>query len=299
MTPKQRREYSELHLRTMKRLEARFFPSIREALQTQVDDAITALKNDPLSEAIQKIDRVLFNERLANPLEALYRFFGIYAGRKTLREINRSVKINEPEKKAGFGINEELLQAILTYLRQNIIINAVLPITKSLKELILAKISEGEREGWGVDRIAREIEQADYPRWMARRVVRTESLFATRIGKDQAKITSRWELETEWIAANDHRTRHSHRDVDGKKVDEGKKFRVPIYKGRAIIGYDMMVGPGDRTASAGNVINCRCSDVTVAKRDARGRLIAKKVGNSRISVILPNERFNPSQIITI
>lgn len=297
MTPNQRRIYSELHIRATKRLGSPFITRIYNALHQQVIAFTTILQSSTIDHAKHELDRYLINTNLTTPITDLYKTFGVYQFNKTTRQINGSIK--KTEKKAGSGDNPELLAEIIRYLRENILTKAVVPITQSLRKAILEKLIIGEREGWGVDRIARELESPDFLLWRARMIVRTESLMAMQFGQKAATKQSKWETESEWIAANDHRTRHAHRDVDGQTVDEGKKFKVPKYKKNVIIGYDYMAGPGDPTASAGNVINCRCSMATVAKRDVNGRLIPKKVGNSRISVILPNEVFKPSQLITV
>jgi uncharacterized protein with gpF-like domain len=53
----------------------------------------------------------------------------------------------------------------------------------------------------------------------------------------------------EWVAALDERTRDDHAEVNGDIVNENESFSV---------GEDDMEYPGDPSASAGNVINCRC-----------------------------------------
>lgn len=305
MTAKQRREYSELHRRVIKRMESPFIKPVYEALRSQILAFTEVLKNSTVEHARQQIDRVLINTELAKPITDIYRTFGFYMARKTTRQINQSAKIRvkAPEKKAGFGVDELLLAEIIRFLKENLLVKAVFPITATTRRDILAMLEKGITEGWGVDRIAKELERPDFLLWRARMIVRTESLFAMQYGQQTAIKSSRWETESEWIAANDHRTRHSHREVDGKKVDEGKRFKVNRYrpsKGiNILIGFDLMLGPGDPHAHADNSINCRCCLATVAKRDANGRLIPKKVVNSRISVILPQDVFKPSQVITI
>jgi HK97 family phage portal protein len=54
----------------------------------------------------------------------------------------------------------------------------------------------------------------------------------------------------EWIAARDPRTRDSHRHADGQKTYVGLPFNV---------GSSSMLYPGDPSAPAAEVVNCRCS----------------------------------------
>ena len=57
-----------------------------------------------------------------------------------------------------------------------------------------------------------------------------------------------------WIATRDSRTRDAHRDLDGKEVPYDKPFKSQLG--------DIMF-PGDPTAPAANVFNCRCTMVTI------------------------------------
>jgi hypothetical protein len=77
----------------------------------------------------------------------------------------------------------------------------------------------------------------------------------------------------EWIAAKDNRTRRMPRDqndhlnMDGVKVPMDQKFVVPALK-----YIDNMLHPGDSTAHAGNVCNCRCTLGYEAVRGSDGKL---------------------------
>ena len=50
--------------------------------------------------------------------------------------------------------------------------------------------------------------------------------------------------------------------ADGQTVDMDQPFRIAIPLDQRTIGgeeFELMMIPGDDTASAGNVINCRCA----------------------------------------
>lgn len=53
-----------------------------------------------------------------------------------------------------------------------------------------------------------------------------------------------------WLATDDSRTREAHAEADGQCVPVGEAF---------LVGEDEMMHPGDPSASAENVIGCRCS----------------------------------------
>ena len=85
-------------------------------------------------------------------------------------------------------------------------------------------------------------------------IARTEIISASNKGSlDGAKDTG-IPLKKEWLATMDNRTRDAHLIADGQKVLLDELFQVDG---------DALSYPGDFTngASAGNVINCRCTQI--------------------------------------
>ena len=63
-------------------------------------------------------------------------------------------------------------------------------------------------------------------------------------------------LQKQWMATLDNRTRHAHRLLDGQIVDVNKPFKVD--------GYDIRY-PGDPEAPGYLLYNCRCTLVSAIK----------------------------------
>lgn len=85
------------------------------------------------------------------------------------------------------------------------------------------------------------------------RAARTAMTCAENAGRtDSYKRAKRLgiELEQEWMATLDQRTRHSHRELDGQHVPVGEKFKVD--------GIELEY-PGDPSAPGEYVWNCRCT----------------------------------------
>ena len=85
------------------------------------------------------------------------------------------------------------------------------------------------------------------------RAARTAITCAENAGRtDSYKRAKRLgiELEQEWMATLDQRTRHSHRELDGQHVPVGEKFKVD--------GIELEY-PGDPSAPGEYVWNCRCT----------------------------------------
>jgi hypothetical protein len=282
MTPKQRQLYSQKDQRRKMLFERKHVPRIYAALQAQMAEAVNILKHAGIEELKYRLSRLVFVQDLSAVIRDLWLDAGVYYANRTRREINGSVR----EKKAGFGVNEEWTAAILEYFVRQLLVKAVLPISATTRQLITDTINKGQLEGWGIDRMAYELEHSDITLARARLIFRTELVMAQNYGKGLAVNDSPFETQEEWIATDDFRTRTAHNEMDGVIIKSGNRFRVPRYKRRKLVGYDLMNGPGDPSAHAENLCGCRCTSATTARRDANGNLIRKR----KISVILPQAR---------
>lgn len=277
----QRSEYSEKNTRRLKRFEREYLPAMYRLISRQFKRAAANVRQGKPA-----TDQLAWDTDIQAEITNLYNTVGVFYTAKTIREIN----VSSREQKA-FGLDPEWIARIQEYFRLNLLNKAVLPISQTTRDEILRILTQGEQEGWGIDRMAFELENSTLPLYRARMIVRTELLKAQHYGKELGAEESDFETVKQWIAAKDHRTRHSHRLVDGELVDVNGRFRVGKKKG----GFDLMAGPGDPEASAENVINCRCTVAVVAKRDEEGRLIRKR----KISVLLPSDINRQRQVVTI
>lgn len=122
-------------------------------------------------------------------------------------------------------------------------------------------LSNGLSDGLSNDEIAKSIidkfeDQLSKSRSI--RIVRTEThnalMFANLASTQILDRDLNLGLVKEWVAVEDERTREDHQIADGQTVPLDGLFTV---------GPDRMERPGDPSASAGNVINCRCSLIFV------------------------------------
>jgi hypothetical protein len=237
--------------------ERKFTPVVESVLKAQIKMFTSDMRKYGISYANSNLNKFLLDERLSRTILHLYKVVGVYFANDTYRLINEQVQVK------GFGFNAQWVKDIVDYFRIHLLDKVTAKITATTKEFIRQMLIQGEKEGLGVDAIARKLESSDLTINRARMIVRTESAKAAFKGRELAKEKSPYQLSSEWIAANDHRTRHSHRLMDGVVIKEGEKFSVPVYKrvGKVDIqiGTDFMIGPGDITAHKENVINCRCT----------------------------------------
>lgn len=281
MNKEQRDLYSLQTIRRNKRFERAFLKPVYTVLKNEMRRAAKMVRAGKSNEYLASW---IIIEELAPKLEQLIEVVGLFYAKLTTREIIKS-------QNKGFGLDQAWIDLINEYFRTDLLNKAVLPISNTTRAKIFELITAGIQEGWSIDRIAFELENSEFPLWRARMIVRTEIQMAQNVGKRVAAEESEFETVKQWISAHDNRTRTTHREVDGVMVSEDGRFRVRRLKG----GFDLMNGPGDPEASAGNIINCRCTSVVVAKRDESGRLIRKR----KISVLLPNDINRTRRVVTI
>ena len=114
---------------------------------------------------------------------------------------------------------------------------------------INAIITDGYRSGKGINDIAASLNKRfdQLSSWESRRIARTE----VNTSHNTATYDTYQELGveyTQWIAANDDRTRDSHAEIDGEIIPIGAKYS------------NGLAYPGDMTGDISEWINCRCSN---------------------------------------
>jgi len=117
-------------------------------------------------------------------------------------------------------------------------------------------ISDGQVEGLGVDRIAKNIRtqmSEPFTRYRSALIARTETHNASSYTNQAVAESYEVPMKKRWVSTNDDRTRSHHSAMNGVEVDLEADFEVP-YKG---VTYKMKHA-GDPRGGPANVINCRC-----------------------------------------
>lgn len=129
------------------------------------------------------------------------------------------------------------------------------------KKRFTAEITAGILQGESIGKIANRVQNlSDANRSGAIRNARTAVTGAQNAGRQESHKRAEEmgiELENEWLATLDGRTRHSHRRLDGERVKVGQKFSNGCRF------------PGDPEGKPDEVWNCRCTMVGVIK-EVRG-----------------------------
>jgi uncharacterized protein with gpF-like domain len=158
---------------------------------------------------------------------------------------------------------DEWLRIITEYVRAktaNKITKAISTHYEDIERIARAAVEEGIREGYGMEKIARIIrkQQGDIELWKALRIARTEVVAASSEGIKVGAESLPGNKVKVWISTFDDRSRPEHMAMDGKRVAFNEMFEVDG---------DMMEYPGDPSASAGNIVNCRCGYEIIVESD--------------------------------
>jgi uncharacterized protein with gpF-like domain len=190
----------------------------------------------------------------------MYQKIGIISYRETSRQLDK-IKM----------FNDNLFNEIMAlWLNQNSGVRIV-SVRSTLIDEVLKIITQGYANNLSAVEIARYLERTmGYYKNQMIRIVRTETTTITNSATVMAGNSSNLELEKMWVSVQDNRTRrhlYDHLDMNGQKVDQYANF---------FVGGEELEYPGDIKGAGGNIINCRCKVVMVAKRDADGLPIFKK-----------------------
>jgi len=168
---------------------------------------------------------------------------------------------------------------ILRYLETKGLDQLASDITDTTKEQIRNFLIKGQEQNLTMPEIIALLRTSGITNYRAELIARTETARSANIGSMVGAMSTGLVTVKEWIAAKDNRTRRIPRDandhlhMDGVQLPIDAKFVVP-----AKTYIDNMLHPGDSTAHAGNVCNCRCTLGYEAVRGTDGKL--KKLENN-------------------
>lgn len=234
-------------------MEKLFVPKVYAALQSQIRAAVAAVREKGIQQAQGNIHGSILNTEIGAVVTDLYKVAAKLAIRKY-----------KPNKKA-FSFNDDFVNAVLEYFKKYLLEKVVVPISRTTVNQIENILQKAIAGGWGVEKTVKELEDSPITKIRARLIVRTETVKATNFTQLAAADSEEYEMEKQWIAIEDKRTRrsHSHQGVDGERID----IDQPYSNG--------LMFPGDPQGDIEEIANCRCTQGFFAKRDANGRLIKK------------------------
>lgn len=125
-------------------------------------------------------------------------------------------------------------------------------VSDTTMEQIQSRVSDGVRDGVSWADIASDISDLGIDSARADVIARTEAHSVSQASTNAAADQLGLALTKVWVAVEDSRTRPDHAEADGQEVDKESMF---------LVGGSPMAFPGDQSAPADQVINCRCGTV--------------------------------------
>ena len=142
--------------------------------------------------------------------------------------------------------------------------NRLVRIPEEVYDLVAGEVAKGVNLGESIPKLAARVDSVlsttQSERWPNRATViaRTETIGALNAGRaDAFRVVaedSDEPLFNFWLATEDSRTRHTHREAEGQRVPVGTPFQVG--------GHELRF-PGDPSGPPQEVIQCRCTMLLV------------------------------------
>jgi uncharacterized protein with gpF-like domain len=139
-------------------------------------------------------------------------------------------------------------------------------VTETTRERIVRQVAAGQDEGLGVEAIAKAINKRvpSISRARGALISRTETHNAANYAMHETAKSTGLELEKEWVATEDARTRrfaddaeYNHLAMHGQKRAMDEPFSMPWIGGPDLL----IMYPGEAGKPGAATINCRCSVV--------------------------------------
>jgi hypothetical protein len=234
----------------------------RTALNTSINpfyniiDQVTDIQSLPLY-----VNQAFNNEGIVNNYENLYTQVGKEFALFDLNNIRKAAGFNYQTKNEQ-QIYEDLIdEAIASYIASGQLGSSIKIVTDTSKDVlqrILDKvIPEILEQGLGSGAAQTKLRDAiktDWHRAMryrTERIVRTETTTASNLGSFEGVSKTGLAKSKSWVSALDERTRR-------EPFNHFHGQTVNINEGFTATGENIMYA-GDKSGSAGNIINCRCS----------------------------------------
>lgn len=269
-------------------LEKVFRPKLIRVIKAFRKEFINDLQQHGNNIALANLQQRLASNELTAAMQSIYMKAGLMGAKMTTEELKKV-------EQKGFGRNERWIRAVIDYLKIHLL-GFIQDITETMRNDIITILQKAVDGGWGIAETVKQLQSENLIKARATLIARTEINRAANTGHSIAAKELPYEVDKQWIAADDHRTRQSHRMIDNHTVDENGFFRVAIYSGKKQIGWDEMQFPGDPHAHPSNTCNCRCRVIYIPKRDSQGRLILRDRTQAQVIPMRRVPRLEPAEI---
>jgi hypothetical protein len=251
-------DYRKLYANALKQ----YSPKFKKELQKQVDTFCRTQDYDAISD-----------KALKKTIKQLHVSLGTKMALTAEKDVKKATKGYIGPFEGKSQKTDLFSYVILQYLERQGLDQLAADITDTTKDQIRRYLMQGAANNLSYAEMIPMLRQAGITDYRAELIARTETSRAANTGSMVGAMSTGLVTVKEWIAARDNRTRRIPRDsadhlhMDSIRVPIDTKFEV---KGKTFVDY--MLHPGDSTAHAANVCNCRCTLGYEAVRGSDGKL---------------------------
>ncbi len=225
------------------RLDRQFRPAVRREIARAMKEAVAFWR---ITQEVPDMrdHRERLSEIMARMATAAIRVMGI----RVLSAAQGKGMALDVERK---DFSQALASIAADYIAGELFRRRITGIAETTRAQIVNAVRRGYDEGLGQDGVADYIlaQVQTFSAFRAEMIARTETHGAANAGAFGAAKETGLDLRKEWLAAEDDRTRPDHAAADGQIVGMDESFDV---------GGSSLAYPGDPSAPADQIINCRC-----------------------------------------
>ena len=250
------------HVRYGERVFGRMFQIIR----SQIADILRRVET--IGEVEGVMDGLVFDEDIDYAFDVFYRRVGVDFARSTYKSLKG---YDDRELKEDITQLERMWEQYMAAF----VAEKAGPKIESVRRTLLATyrreidraVQQGLDEGWGVDKIGREIlrQGRRTEKWQAMRIARTEVLSASNYGSAQGAEATGEPLVKEWLISPSPDQREDHLAMVGTTIDYEQHFILPTG--------ERLFLPGDPEGALEEIINCRCGVSFKPKEDRISQIL--------------------------
>jgi hypothetical protein len=261
-------KYHKTYLKLHSEYEEYAYPLIKKALDEQTK-AITNFIDDTNFDNLEIYIQFLVDQKpLYDALEKIYTKVGVSSATFSYDWIRNSV----PKSRKDFILdffNPEWYREMVEYFRLvgGTTVQGIDDTTRDKINNLLSNILGQNLSRRDQAKLFQEtLNNPEYNRARSLVIARTESTKAANYGINMGAESSDYEVQKFWINTKDKRTRRSHLLMTKEPIAINQPF---------VVGGVNMMYPGDPSAPASEVVNCRCVMATEAILDSDGLPILK------------------------
>ena len=228
------------------RIIGKYIAQVRKDCAKEINAAVTP------EQAVQNaVDASSNTQLITRSIVQIWYITGISFFKQTQKAIKKS-------KYAGYASEEDFWMAYVNSFVTKNFLEKIKGIDDTTANAIKTYLTAGLNEGWSVQKMAKAMLSDQIPnlnRSRALKIARTEVTAASNAGSLQgAKSAGVPNLKKKWIVAIDDRARQAHIDA----WFETNINPIPVDDFFNVGGNPMMY-PGDPSAPAAQIVNCRCA----------------------------------------